>query len=202
MTELLLVFMTMSLLTVTPGPNNLLLAASGVQHGFRRSLPMLLGIVLGFPLLVLCVGLGLGPAFGAVPALKTVLKFAASAYLLYLAWQVATTQTIATTGEISQPIGFLKMAGFQWVNPKVWSMAITVTSSVMIADTATVWGDVWGAVTAALIIMATTSIFNTAWLIAGALLRDWLNVGRRIVWFNRLMGVALAGFVVSLLLST
>ncbi len=202
MTELLLVFMTMSLLTVTPGPNNLLLAASGVQHGFRRSLPMLLGIVLGFPLLVLCVGLGLGPAFGAVPALKTVLKFAASAYLLYLAWQVATTKTIATTGEVSQPIGFFKMAGFQWLNPKVWSMAITVTSSVMIADTATVWGDVRGAVTAALIIMATTSIFNTAWLIAGALLRDWLNVGRRIVWFNRLMGVALAGFVVSLLLST
>lgn len=198
MTDLLIVFTTMSLLTVTPGPNNLLLAASGVQHGFRRSLPMLLGIVLGFPLLVLCVGLGLGPVFQAVPVVKTILKFAGSAYLLYLAWQVATTRTLATAGAASQPIGFLKMAGFQWLNPKVWSMAITVTSSVMIAGTI----DLRGAVTAALIIMATTSIFNTAWLLAGAMLRDWLNVGRRIVWFNRLMGVTLAGFVASLLLST
>ena len=196
MTELLIVFVTMSLLTVTPGPNNLLLAASGVQHGFRRSLPMLLGIVVGFPVLVLCVGLGLGPVFQAVPLIKTILKIAGSAYLLYLAWQVATTRTLATA-QASDSIGFIKMAGFQWVNPKVWSMAVTVTSSVMVTETI----DLRGALTAALIIMATTSIFNTAWLVAGALLRDWLNIGQRIVWFNRLMGVALAGFVVSLVLS-
>lgn len=197
MTDLFLIFITMSLLTVTPGPNNLLLAASGVQHGLRRSLPMLLGIVLGFPVLVLCVGLGLGPIFQAAPFFKTVLKLAGSVYLLYLAWQVATTTTLSAAQNDRQPIGFFKMAGFQWVNPKVWSMAVTLTSSVMATGTI----DIRGAVTAALIIMATTAIFNTAWLVAGALLRDWLNVGRRIVWFNRLMGVLLAGFVLSLLLS-
>ena len=197
MTDLFLIFITMSLLTVTPGPNNLLLAASGVQHGLRRSLPMLLGIVLGFPVLVLCVGLGLGPLFQAAPIFKTILKLAGSAYLLYLAWQVATTTTLSAAQNDRQPIGFFKMAGFQWVNPKVWSMAITLTSSVMATGTI----DIRGAVTAALIIMATTALFNTAWLVAGALLRDWLNVGRRIVWFNRLMGVLMAGFVLSLLLS-
>lgn len=197
MTDLLLVFTTMSLLTVTPGPNNLLLAASGVQHGLRRSTPMLLGIVLGFPVLVLCVGLGLGPIFQAAPLFKTVLKIAGSAYLLYLAWQVATTTTLSTGNDNREPIGFLKMAGFQWLNPKVWSMAVTVTSSVMAAGTI----DIAGAVTAALIIMATTAIFNTSWLVAGALLRDWLNTGQRILWFNRLMGLLLAGFVLSLLLT-
>ncbi|MGB1155299.1 MAG: LysE family translocator [Alphaproteobacteria bacterium] len=197
MSDLLIVFGTLSLLTVTPGPNNLLLASSGVQFGLRRSLPMLLGIVLGFPLLTLCVGLGLGPVFQAVPAVQVVLKVLAAAYLLLLAWQVATTRALADAASGAAPIGFLKMAGFQWVNPKVWSMAITVTSAVMVSDRI----DVRGAVLAALIIMATTSIFNTAWLVVGALLRDWLSIGQRIVWFNRVMGVLLAGFVVSLLLS-
>jgi len=198
MTDLLLIFGTLSLLTVTPGPNNLLLASSGAQFGLRRSLPMLLGIILGFPLLTLCVGLGLGPLFQAFPLIKSVLKYASAAYLLNLAWKVATTNTLGAAADANEPIGFFKMAGFQWVNPKVWTMALTVTTSVMATDQI----DVLGAIVAALIIMATTSIFNTSWLVAGALLRSWLNVGRRIVWFNRIMGLLLAGFVVSLLLST
>mgnify|MGYP002335664966 FL=1 len=198
MSELLILFTTMALLTVTPGPNNFLLATSGVQFGFRRSLPTLLGIVIGFPFLCLCVGLGLGPVFQAFPIIKTVLKFAGAAYLLYLAWRVAMTSTLASSSEASEPIGFVRMAGFQWVNPKVWSMAITATTTYMTSDRI----DVLGAVTVALVMVVTTGIFNTLWLVAGSLMRNWLSVGRRIVWFNRVMGLLLAGFVVLLLLSS
>lgn len=198
MSELLILFTTMALLTVTPGPNNFLLATSGVQFGFRRSLPTLLGIVIGFPFLCLCVGLGLGPVFQAFPIIKTVLKFAGAAYLLYLAWRVAMTSTLASSSEAAEPIGFVRMAGFQWVNPKVWSMAITATTTYMTSDKI----DVLGAVTVALVMVVTTGIFNTLWLVAGSLMRNWLSVGQRIVWFNRVMGLLLAGFVVLLLLSS
>ena len=212
MSELLILFTTMALLTVTPGPNNFLLATSGVQYGFRRSLPTLLGIVLGLPFLCLCVGLGLGPVFQAVPLIQTGLKFAGAAYLLYLAWRVATTtaapkaeseseaetESEAEATAATAPIGFVRMAGFQWINPKVWSMAITATTTYMASDRI----DIAGAFIVAAVMVVTTGVFNTVWLIAGTLMRHWLSVGHRLLWFNRGMGLLLSGFVVLLLLTS
>src|SRR6218665_1438577 len=89
-TELLIAFIAFAFVTsVTPGPNNMMLLASGVNFGVRRSVPHMLGISLGFMVLVICVGLGLGQLFEQFPALYQVLRYAGAAYLLYLAWKIA-----------------------------------------------------------------------------------------------------------------
>lgn len=124
----LAVFCTVTLFT--PGPNNLMLMTSGLNFGFRRGLPHLMGVVLGFSAMVLVVGLGLGAVFEAWPVLYTVLKYAGAAYLLYLAWGIATASPPESRGESSaRPIGFVQAAIFQWVNPKAWVMAVGAIST-------------------------------------------------------------------------
>jgi len=119
----LLVFVVVTLFT--PGPNNTMLMASGFNFGFRRALPHLFGVALGFAVMVLAVGVGLGAAFQAYPAAYTVLKYAGAAYLLYLAWQIATAGPLEEGGDArGQPISFLEGAAFQWFNPKGWVMAV------------------------------------------------------------------------------
>jgi threonine/homoserine/homoserine lactone efflux protein len=119
----LLVFVVVTL--ITPGPNNTMLLASGLNFGFRRGLPHLLGVALGFGAMVLAVGVGLGAVFQAYPAAYTVLKYAGAAYLLWLAWQIATAGAIDEGGEArGRPITFLEGAAFQWLNPKGWVMAV------------------------------------------------------------------------------
>jgi len=110
--------------SITPGPNNTMLMASGVNFGLRRSVPHMIGVSLGFLVLVLAVGLGLGGLFAAYPALHDVLKAAGAAYLLWLAWKLATAKGLAEGAAASQPQTFLQAAGFQWVNPKAWAMAL------------------------------------------------------------------------------
>src|SRR6185295_19173948 len=112
----------------TPGPNNLKLMTSGLNFGFRRGLPHLLGVTLGFALMVLIVGLGLGAILEKWPLLYTVLKYGGAAYLLYLAWQIAVSIP-PTPGGAGSPIGFLQAVAFQWVNPKAWVMAVGAIST-------------------------------------------------------------------------
>ena len=195
MSELLILFTTMALLTVTPGPNNFLLATSGVQFGFRRSLPTLLGIVIGFPFLCLCVGLGLGPVFQAFPIIKTVLKFAGAAYLLYLAWRVAMTSTLASSSEAAEPIGFVRMAGFQWVNPKVWAVAFAAVSAHP-SDEAP-WFEALRLGSAFSGVNLMVCLF---WTSTGALLTYLLSTPAAWRLFTRIMATALAAFSVTIFL--
>ncbi|MET0916969.1 MAG: LysE family translocator [Burkholderiales bacterium] len=124
----LALFCTVTLFT--PGPNNLMLMTSGLNFGFRRGLPHLLGVTLGFTAMVLVVGLGLGAVFVAWPLLYVALKYAGAAYLLYLAWQIAVSLPPAPgDASVGTPIGFLKAAAFQWVNPKAWVMAVGAVST-------------------------------------------------------------------------
>jgi threonine/homoserine/homoserine lactone efflux protein len=104
----------------TPGPNNIMLTASGVNFGFARSLPHMSGITIGFLVLVGACAAGLGLAFAAVPALQTALKVAGAAYMLWLAWKVANAGAAGDGGGdgAGQPLTFLQAAAFQWVNPK------------------------------------------------------------------------------------
>jgi threonine/homoserine/homoserine lactone efflux protein len=114
----------------TPGPNNLMPMTSGLNFGFRRGLPHLLGVTLGFTLMVLIVGLGLGAIFEKWPLLYTVLKYGGAAYLLYLAWQIAVSIPPTPGGAgAGGPIGFLQAVAFQWVNPKAWVMAVGAIST-------------------------------------------------------------------------
>ncbi|MCF5142619.1 LysE family translocator [Pseudomonas sp. PA-6-1D] len=111
--------------SITPGPNNTMLLASGVNFGFRRSMPHALGISIGFMLLVMSVGLGLGEVFKVFPWAYTVLRYVGAAYLLYLAWKIATAGGMSENpDERGKPMTFLGAAAFQWVNPKAWIMAL------------------------------------------------------------------------------
>ena len=113
----------------TPGPNNTMLMTTGLNFGFRRGLPHLWGVALGFAVMVLAVGLGLGAVFQAYPAAYTVLKYAGAAYLLYLAWQIATAGEIKEGAARGRPIAFFEAAAFQWLNPKGWVMAVGAVST-------------------------------------------------------------------------
>lgn len=120
----LLMFVVVTLFT--PGPNNTMLMTSGLNFGFRRGLPHLWGVALGFAVMVLAVGVGLGAVFQAYPAAYTVLKYAGALYLLYLAWHIATAGPPDEDQgqEHGRPITFLQGAAFQWLNPKAWVMAV------------------------------------------------------------------------------
>ena len=125
--ELLLAFVLFAFVTsVTPGPNNLMLLASGVNFGLRRSVPHMLGVSLGFMLLVLAVGLGLGQLFQRWPLLHALLAWGGATYLLYLAWKIARSVAPSDSGAApGKPFTFVQAAAFQWINPKAWIMAIT-----------------------------------------------------------------------------
>src|SRR5580692_2598529 len=102
----------------TPGPNNILVASSGVNFGFRATIPHMLGITLGFPLMLLIVGLGLARIFIALPALHEVLKYLCIAYMLYLAWRIAAASAMDEARRIRKPLTFIQGALIQWVNGK------------------------------------------------------------------------------------
>ncbi len=115
--------------SITPGPNNVMLASSGLNFGFRRSLPHLLGVNLGFTLMIFLVGVGLGSVFQQLPILYTVLKYAGAAYLLYLAWKIAGSGSMEDGVVRGKPFTFLQAAAFQWINPKAWVMAVGVVAT-------------------------------------------------------------------------
>ena len=115
--------------SLTPGPNNLMLMASGANFGFRRSIPHMLGVSLGFTLMVLLVGIGLVQVFEAFPVSYSLLKVVSLAYLLYLAWKIATAAPASSGADkTGTPMTFIQAALFQWVNPKAWTMALTAVS--------------------------------------------------------------------------
>ena len=111
--------------SISPGPSNFMLLASGANVGFARTLPQLLGITVGFKLLLLGVGFGLGAALVALPALHIALKIAGGAYLLFLAWHIGTSRSLGNNGDASRPLTFVQSAAFQWINPKAWVVAVT-----------------------------------------------------------------------------
>ncbi|MDN7698636.1 LysE family translocator [Burkholderia semiarida] len=119
--------------SITPGPNNTMLLASGVNFGFRRTMPHLFGISIGVAILMLCVGFGLGEAFRRVPVLYTVLEAASVAYLLYLAWRIGTSGEVKAHGAKPRPMTFIEAAAFQWVNPKAWMMVLTAATTVRLS---------------------------------------------------------------------
>jgi threonine/homoserine/homoserine lactone efflux protein len=123
--------------TLTPGPNVVLVTASGANFGFRRTIPQMLGITLGFGAMVVAAGLGLAGVVHAEPRLHALLKYAGAAYLLYLAWRIARADAGTGASARGRPIGFLEAALFTWMNPKAW---VSVLGA--LAAFTTVGGDV------------------------------------------------------------
>ena len=115
--------------SITPGPNNLMLMASGANFGFRRSVPHMLGIGIGFTVMIFAVGAGLIQIFDAYPVSYTVLKVLSVAYMLWLAWKTATAAGLRDSDVQGRPMTFMQAAAFQWVNPKAWAMALTAITA-------------------------------------------------------------------------
>lgn len=116
--------------SVTPGPNNVMLLASGVNFGFRRSIPHMLGVTLGFSAMVLIVGFGLGEVFTKYQVLYKILRYVSAVYLLYLAWQISCSKSFSEDGNLEKkPIGFWQAVAFQWVNPKAWVMGVAAITT-------------------------------------------------------------------------
>lgn len=174
--------------SITPGPNNLMLLASGVNFGFRWTIPHMAGVTFGFAGLLLATGLGLGALLSALPSLQLALKVVGGAYLLYLAWRIAGSRTIGKVGQASpRPLSFAEAAGFQLVNPKAWVMALTAMALYANGDAPLRSGLL---VTAAFLLVAAPCI--TLWTGSGQALRGWLADPVRLKWFNIAMGAALA----------
>ena len=125
MPELILSLLSFSIsMTITPGPNNVMVTASGVNFGYKKTLPHILGITFGFPFMVVLIGLGLGSVFKSFPVIHHILKYIGATYLLYLAWKIATFSSVNNNGDRNKPFTFWQAVIFQWVNPKAWVMAV------------------------------------------------------------------------------
>lgn len=171
----------------TPGPNNTLLMLSGARWGFKATLPLLLGIVFGFPLMVFAVGMGLGGVFRAWPVLHTVLKVACFAYLLAMAWRIARSGGPSHGENPHRPNGFFTGAALQWINPKAWMMAVSALA-VYVPVGQPPLRPVLGVVA----VFFVTSIFSAlAWLGFGTSLSGFLSTPRRVTVFNITMAILL-----------
>ena len=172
--------------SITPGPNNMMLFASGVNFGFARTIPHMLGIGVGFLSLLIAVGLGLGALLQTVPVVYTTLKFAGGLYLVWIAWKIGTSRSLSDGKTGARPMTFFRAAAFQWVNPKAWVMAVTAmatyTNPEYYVPTVLLVGFAFAAVNVPSV---------STWAGFGSALRKWLSVPVRLKWFNITMAVLL-----------
>jgi threonine/homoserine/homoserine lactone efflux protein len=171
--------------TASPGPNNLMLLASGANFGMRRTLPHILGIAFGIFLMIGIIGLGLAQIFTTYPALEQVLIYASLAYMLWLAWKIAHAAAPKAGDSSSQPFTFLQATAFQWINPKAWVMGVT-------AQTSFASGDGWAAPFAVSIVFVITCMpSNTLWAWCGLQMQRLLSHPRHLNAFNWSMAALL-----------
>ncbi len=172
--------------SVTPGPNNIMLLTSGVNFGFKRTIPHMFGIAFGFGALLLAVGFGLKEVFEEFPQVQLIIKILGAAYLLYLAWRIANAGPVEVGEGSSQPMTFMAAALFQWVNPKAWVMAITAM---------TVYTGQPDFATSVFIVCFAFVVINfpsvSIWCGFGVWLREFLSDPKRLKVFNVSMALLL-----------
>jgi threonine/homoserine/homoserine lactone efflux protein len=174
-------------MSITPGPNNVMLTASGANFGFRRTLPHLFGISAGCAVQMVAVCAGLGALFHQWPVLQTILQWAGAAYLLYLGWKLLGSGEISA-GQALAPIGFWQAAAFQFVNPKAWVMSLTAASLFLPADIGVLAS--CGYLVAMMVMINLPCV--SVWALFGSSLRGFLTQRSRRLGFNIVMALALA----------
>lgn len=194
--ELLLPLCTFAAISsITPGPNNTMILASGLNYGFVRSLPHLFGITCGFTFMIFATGLGLHTVFEQVPMLQSILKYGGAIYLLWLAWKLAHAAPMSgEQASLSKPMGFWGAAAFQWINPKAWVMSLSALTTYLpqgfqVADVALLAG-VFGFI----------GVFCVgSWAMFGVAMRRLLQDPRSVRIFNVVMALALVATLYPLL---
>jgi threonine/homoserine/homoserine lactone efflux protein len=170
----------------TPGPNNIMVMSSGLTYGFRRTVPHIAGVVIGFAFMVGAVGLGFGTIFVAFPVLQVFLKYAGAAYLVYLAVMIAMSGAPKPGEAGRKPLTFWQGAMFQWVNVKGWVAIIgTITAYAAIASFPL------NIVIQVLVFLAMGTASIVTWTLFGSALRPVLTSQRAIRIFNVAMAVLL-----------
>jgi threonine/homoserine/homoserine lactone efflux protein len=180
----------------TPGPNNVMLASSGANFGVQRTWPHLWGVALGFPLMILLIGLGLATILLASSSLQLGMKVVSCLYLFWLAWQIAASSSMATKPGGAKPLTFFQAAAFQWVNPKAWLIAVGAISAYTAGAGAHLYLQV--AIIAALSIAVSFSSSLT-WAVFGAAIGRWLRSPAALRAFNLLMAALLIASIVPIL---
>jgi threonine/homoserine/homoserine lactone efflux protein len=183
--------------SVTPGPNNTMLMASGVHFGFRRTLAHLMGVQLGFGFMVVAVGLGLHTVLAQFPAFYALVRFAGAAYMVWMVWSLASARPhvpvsaalddgLHSAQDEAKPLGFWGAVLFQWVNPKAWVMAVTIMSAYMPPGAGLLQIAPLG-----LMYVALGFPCSSVWVGFGSALRSYLQDPFRMRVFNCSMAAAL-----------
>jgi len=190
-------------MAATPGPNNAMVTASGAAWGFRRTLPHMLGISVGFPVMLVAVALGAGELLRAHPWVHEALRWIGAAYLLWLAWKIAAmrpgaaTRDGGTAARDAHPIGFIQAALFQWVNPKAWVIAL---GAVVTYTTASGAALVVQAALLAAIFLSVTLPITALWTLVGVGAARVLRTETALRRFNLAMAALLVASLLPLLL--
>jgi threonine/homoserine/homoserine lactone efflux protein len=186
--QLLFAFIVFAIVMfITPGPNNIMVLSSGLTYGFRRTVPHIAGITIGFAFMIAAVGLGFGTIFVAFPVLQMILKYAGAAYLVYLAIAIALSgPPKANAADGRGPMTFWGAALFQWVNVKGWVMVIgTITAYAAIARFP------WNIAIQVVLALALGTVSTSIWTWFGSALRPFLTSERAVRFFNIVMAVLL-----------
>ena len=178
-------------MSFTPGPNTLLATALAANFGLRRTLRFIVAVPTGWTLMMLASGLGLGALVLALPGLRVLIKIVGVAYLVWMAWRLMGLRTLAAAA-VPPQVGFWQGVGLQFVNVKAWMLALALAGgwvTTTAGRVATNPGERLAIVCAVITGFALTS--NATYALAGSLLRRWLGVGDRLLWFNRAMALLL-----------
>lgn len=186
-------------MSATPGPNNAMVTASGATYGFSRTWPHMLGVSVGFPVMLVVLALGAGGVLTAYPAIHLVMKVLGAAYMLWLAWQIASAEPRvegAGQDKRGRPMRFHEAAAFQWINPKAWMIALGALATYTAVGTDAVLGQVlW--LSAIFFVAALLSLM--LWTAIGTGAARLLGTARRIRIFNIVLAVLLVASLLPLL---
>ncbi len=174
----------------TPGPNNIMLMTSGANVGFVRTIPHMLGVIFGFAFMLILVGFGLIQIFQTYPQLEFILQIVSAIYLSYLAYKIARSEPINSDNRDYKPMSFLATASFQWVNPKGWSMALSVMSIYATSS------DMFSVLLIAFVFICINVPTVSFWTVAGKELQKRLKTPKHLKFFNYSMAGLLVGSMV------
>lgn len=185
-TMLLSIFSFAIATAFSPGPNNLMLLSSGLTFGYKKTIPHILGVMVGFPIMVIAIGLGVERVFEVFPKLYDILKVLGLAYLFWMAWQIANSgKSMSGTDKRQKPFTFIQAVLFQWLNPKAWIMAITATTSFTISSS-----HLFVQIMIISFVYLLVGVGSTnAWALGGLLLQRVISSEGRVKIFNVVMAI-------------
>jgi threonine/homoserine/homoserine lactone efflux protein len=189
LSDLTSIFMFMFIMVITPGPNNIMMLTSGLNFGYKKTIPHMLGVAIGFSLMVLGVGLGLGVLFMEFPLIADIIKLISIMYLFYIAYKIATNTSINTKNDgvnEGKPFTFIQICFFQLINSKAWIMVLTAVSLFTDGNENTK-----KVIVIAIVTILVSIISTNTWTLGGVALKKFINNSKKLKIFNYFMAVLL-----------